>query len=374
MTVFGGKLYARLGDCRTNCPRERRPSGGSSYLVCIDLEAQGRLMWKIAPEEAGWAFEGSPLVDAKGVYVAMRRSDIRPGAYVGCFDVQTGERRWRRFVCSAETPSRGTLCEITHNLLSLRRDTLFYNTNLGAVAALATQDGAIRWLTLYPRARHGSLSRPAAFRSRDLTPCVVHGGTVVVAPSDSPRIFGLDAATGQILWQTGTQVEDVVHLLGVADDRLIASGERLYWISLRLEDAGRIQHAWPDGPARPGFGRGVLAGDRVYWPGRDRIFVFDQATARLLKTIDLRPHGLEGGNLLADHGRLMVATGSALIGLGRDALEKAPSPLPLGEGPGVRAFHARKDISVSIEGNFTNGAASPPPLSKGEGLTLLHQL
>ena len=44
------------------------------------------------------------------------------------------------------------------------------------------------------------------------------------AAADSRRILAFDAATGQILWQTGSEVEDVVHLLGVAGDRLIASG------------------------------------------------------------------------------------------------------------------------------------------------------
>jgi len=28
-------------------------------LICLDLAAEGRLLWKITPEE-GWAFEGTP--------------------------------------------------------------------------------------------------------------------------------------------------------------------------------------------------------------------------------------------------------------------------------------------------------------------------
>ncbi len=132
-TVFRDRLFARMGSTVTDQARGSTPDH-STCLVCLDLAAEGRLLWKIAPEE-GWAFEGSPLADGRGVYVAMRRQDIRPQAFVACFDADTGRFRWRRFVCSAETPARGILPEQTHNLLTLSSDTLYYNTNLGAVAA-----------------------------------------------------------------------------------------------------------------------------------------------------------------------------------------------------------------------------------------------
>ena len=72
----------------------------------------------------------------------MRRNDIRPQAHVACFDAPTGRMRWRRFVCAAETPARGMLPECTHNLLTLAGDTIYYNTNLGAVASLAVETAA----------------------------------------------------------------------------------------------------------------------------------------------------------------------------------------------------------------------------------------
>ena len=106
----------------------------------MDLAAEGRLLWKIAPED-GWAFDGSPVADGGGVYVAMRRIDIRPRAYAACFDAQTGRLRWRRFVASAETPARGMMYQATHNLLTLAGDSIYFNTNLGAVAAINTDDG-----------------------------------------------------------------------------------------------------------------------------------------------------------------------------------------------------------------------------------------
>jgi len=322
-TVYDGRLYARMGAAVTSRPPESLPTLGKGYLVCLDLAAEGRLAWKLAPEE-GFAFEGAPLCDGANVYAAMRRSDVRPQAHVACLDAQTGRPRWRRFIAGAETPARGMLYESTHALLTLQGGVLYFNTNLGAVAALSADDGRVLWATLYPRARSGDLAQPAPHWQRDLTPCVFDRGTLLAAPADSPRIFGLDAATGQIVWQTGTQVEDAVHLLGTCGEQLIAGGRRLYWIGTQPEDKGRIRHVWPEGDARPGFGRGVLAGGLVLFPTREklgdrvmhRIHLFDGQTAELKKVIDLDFRGkppVAAGNLLVAGGQLLIATGNELI-------------------------------------------------------------
>ena len=284
-------------------------------IVCLDLEAEGRLLWKVAPDEEGLAFEGSPVADGGYVYVAMRRSDIQPQAIVACYATDTGELVWQQFVCAAETPARGMVHETTHNLLTLHGDTLYFNTNLGAVAALAARDGRVKWVSLYPRIRRGDLFKPRPHWSRDLNPCVFDRGRLYVAPSDSQRIFALEAATGQILWQTGPEVEAVVHLLGVAGNQLIASGEKLHWIGLEGQDQGKQKHLWPDGHEKLGHGRGILAGNLVYWPTREQIYVFDQTTARLKKSISLAPWGITGGNVLIADNRLLIATSKELIAL-----------------------------------------------------------
>jgi outer membrane protein assembly factor BamB len=315
MTVFKERLFARMGSPATGQPQGATPPVQPGYLVCLDLAAQGRLLWKVEPEE-GWAFEGSPVADVRGVYVAMRRQDIRPQAFVACFQPDMGRLRWRRSICGAETPARGACYESTHNLLTLSAGTLYYNTNLGAVAAIGADDGRPLWVSLYPRARHGDLVRLAPHWRRDLNPCVVDRGTLFVAPADSPRIFAFDAATGQILWQTGTETEEVTQLLGVAGDWLIAGGGKLYWISLKDEDRGRVKHLWPDGPERPGYGRGILAGRSVLWPTRSKLYIFDQLSAQPQKVVDLTARGASGGNLLVAGSRLLIATESELIAVG----------------------------------------------------------
>jgi len=314
--VRGDRLYARMGSAVTARPSDPASSSGTGYLVALDLEAEGRLVWKIAPDEPGWAFDGSPVADDGNVYAVMRRSDIQPQVHVACFDAQTGARRWRRFVCAAETPGRGMFHETTHTLLTLAGDTLYVNTNLGCVAALDSEDGSLRWASLYPRVRKGDLLKLPKCFHRDLNPCLYDRGILFVAPADHPRILALEAATGQILWHTGPEAEDAVHLLGVAGDHLIASGFRLYWIGLKPGTQGRIEHVWPDSQEKLGYGRGVLAGKSVYWPTRDRIYVFDQQTGQLRQQIELASRGVEGGNLVIAAGHLLIATAKELLALG----------------------------------------------------------
>jgi outer membrane protein assembly factor BamB len=314
MTYHAGKIYAWMGSQLTNEPMMQGLNIRPGSLVCVDLQAEGRLVWKIAPEE-GWRFDGSPVADERGVYVAMRRNDIRPQSFVACFDPLTGRPRWRKFIASAETPTRGIFAQNTHNLLTLAGETLYFNTNLGAVAALAADDGRVHWVSLYPRARKGNLEKMSPHWSRDLTPCVFHRGVLYVAPADSPRIFAFDAGDGQILWQSGTEIEDAVHLLGATDDFLLASGSRLYWINLRGQRAGRAAHVWPDGNEKLGLGRGILTDRQVVWPTREKIYLFGLATAKPEKTIELGPLGIAGGNLLLADGALLIATGSELIGI-----------------------------------------------------------
>ena len=78
-----------------------------------------------------------------------------------------------------------------------------------------------------------------------------------------------------------------------------------------------MKHVWPDGPERPGYGRGVLAGDSVLWPTRDKICTIfrpaDRPAAEGRST--WLPRGAAGGNLLVADGRLLIATGSELIAL-----------------------------------------------------------
>ncbi len=344
MSVFGDRLYARMGNPVTSRASDPFIEQEPGYLVCLDISAQGRLVWKIPPEGKKWAFEGSPLSDGTNIYVAMRRSDVTPQAHVACFDAATGRRRWRRFVCAAQTPGRGQVDETTHNLLTLDHGIIYYNTNLGAVAALEARDGGVKWISLYRRAEGGDLTQPATHFYRDLNPCVIYQGKVLVAPADSESIFALEATTGRLLWSTPPNVDDAVHLLGVGGGKLWASGDRLWSIDV---ESGKFVGVWPDQPSLKGYGRGVLAGNKVLWPTQKHIHVFDQITGRKIKEIELRPlarpdrAGGGGGNLVVSDGYLLVATSDRLYGFAQFSRMKRQAEIEVTARPDDASAHFR---------------------------------
>ena len=124
--------------------------------------------------------------------------------------------------------------------------------------------------------KKGDLNLRATHFYRDLTPCLYDRGRLIVAPADSESVLAYDAATGLLLWETSL-AKDVVHLLGVGGDALWASGEKLWHINVAT---GKVSYPWPEGPTPKGFGRGVLAGGKVYWPTVSAIHVFDQRTGQ----------------------------------------------------------------------------------------------
>jgi outer membrane protein assembly factor BamB len=319
MTAHDGLLYARMGDSLTTRPEDNSIYHQPSYLVCVDLRSEGRLVWPPVRSEDKWAFEGSPISDGRRVYVALRHG-ARPQSHVACYDAHTSRPIWRQFVASAETPARGQAGECTHNLLTLAGGVVYVNTNLGAVAALAADNGRPLWIVQYPRAKKGDLNQRAAHFYRDLTPCLYDRGRLIVAPSDSEGILAYDAATGLLLWESSLP-KDVIHLLGIAGDRLWASGEKLWSINVAT---GKIDYPWPEGPTPKGFGRGILAGTKIYWPTAAAIHIFDQRTGQEeAQPISLEARGLPSGNLVAAGDTLIIAGSQQLFALGPAAAADA---------------------------------------------------
>jgi outer membrane protein assembly factor BamB len=311
MTIHNDRLYARIGDPATTLPPDAPPADEAGGLVCLDLSAGARILWKASPGGAGWSFDGAPLVEGDQVYIAMRRSDVRPQAHIVCLDAASGQERWRRFVCSAETFARGQVGEISSNLLTLAGETLYFNTNMGAIAAVSARDGRVQWITTYPRGGAAGPDEAKGHRNRDLAPCIVARGLVIAAPIDTPEIFALEAATGRLAW-TCTVATDAVHLVGVGERNLLASGRRLWWIDL---DTGRAVRRWPDSEnsGETGFGRPALAGGEVFWPTRGLVRVFDEQTGlQTREPLRLDAMGARPGNLVIAGGRLLIASSDRL--------------------------------------------------------------
>jgi len=338
LTAHGSWVYGVAG---RELDDEGQDGVRRNGLLGWDASAEGRLVFEHrleAPDwEGNWAFEGAPVSDGEALYAGLRRTDgVRSELYVACFSMLDGRRVWLRSIGSAAAAD-GTRPVVSQNLLTLAGNTLYYNTNEGAVAALRARDGVWRWLTTYPRSLPRSDRRDwnqvHANRYRDTNPCLWSGDQIFVAPSDCNRIFALDSLTGQLLWATAMDTAaDAVHLLGTTQEQLIVSGDTLYWLDRR---SGRVAARFPAySPAAPGLarpqpcgqGRGMLAGEQVYWPSREAIWVFDQKLGqhtadgkaageppRLVRRIELLSRGAVGGHLSYADGMLLIASPDQLF-------------------------------------------------------------
>jgi outer membrane protein assembly factor BamB len=204
----------------------------------------------------------------------LRDENVRP----------RGRQVWRTRLASAAEIGAGDLDQLTHLLVTLDGGRLYLNSSAGFVAAVAAETGRLQWLVKYPRAtvHAGDPDRTEDHLFRDLVPCLAYKDLVIAAPTDCDRVFALEAATGQLAWSLPAgAADDIVHLLGAKNDVLLASGDRLYWIDT---NTGRLLTQFPPGSlgaaaqaaASPrGQGRGVLAGNQLWFPTRESIFVFE---------------------------------------------------------------------------------------------------
>lgn len=344
LTIDRDTLYARMGPPVTGwygrAPRNAEgPSAGSlSYLIALDLARQGSMLpgypVRLPAEDfAGAEFEGCPLVSEDLLIAAIGiRDNVNLRRSVVAIERESGAIAWRSPTLASGTVSGSEQASlIAHQLVTVSGGRIFVNTNLGAIACLDQATGQIVWLARYRRSP-ASIDRPYPqpdrFRYRDLTPCLVTGTQVICAPQDCPEIFALDATSGDLLWSTDAErVDDATQLLGVSDDSVVVSGDRIFWLE---RTSGRVLASFPGGstsdaatslPTPRGFGRGVVGEDRVYWPTQQELFVFDadqsdrQAAGWpvIRQRIALGPRGAEGGNLVLLEDGLMIAAPSRLF-------------------------------------------------------------
>lgn len=338
LTVSGRRVFLRTGDSRrmmtTAFPRQRPDA--KSKLYCYDHLSQKLLWWKSSPSagDPDAVFEGAPLASGDNVYIAMTRHDAMSETSVVCLDAETGNVRWRALVCESTNDQRPGNVELEHNLLTLADDILYYCTNLGAVAAVDTRDGSLRWVTTYPRGKNRPYGQAAAL-APDINPCVYHQGKVFAAPADTSKILCFDAESGQKVWEAGPPV---THLLGVAKGALIATGNRAWAIDV---ETGKIRWYFPENTLS-GYGRGLLAGDWVYWPTRTEIHVLDQSTGRpVVRTRPLldQPELRRAGNMVMGHETLIIAQSHRLLAITPYARREKKLIQQLVEQPNSAALH-----------------------------------
>ncbi len=341
VTIVDDRLYARVGTVVTGWRNPNEFSTRSqSAIVGLDLRREGRLLpgFPIFLSGSEWRnmeFEGSPLVIDRDLFVVVtQRAGVEVQRFVACFDSFSGKLRWRsQLIAGGWVPRSEQANMISHQLLSYSSGRLFLDSGLGVIAALDARTGQMVWLVRHPVVDDFADAYPRSqrFRARDLTPPMIYRDMVICAPSSCRELFALDWGTGDLLWATVEgQATDVTHLLCVIDDKLIASGDRLWWIDIH---SGRALARFPEnGSDLPGFatphprglGRGCLLDDHVLWPSAGKLLVIDgklqttevRGAAPLIRaTLPIGPRLSEGANLVTDGRTLVLATPSRLFAI-----------------------------------------------------------
>ncbi|HUG90227.1 MAG TPA: PQQ-binding-like beta-propeller repeat protein [Planctomycetaceae bacterium] len=324
LTVHNDRLYAKLGSPIAGRAADEVHQFPSS-LVCLDLspEKQGKRVWEVAsdellPDEPGWLFEGSPVADSGRVYVALRRNHPDARLRIACLEAESGRPIWNRHVGSSvfEVGDKHNL--MSHQLLTLGENAVFYSTDMGAIVALDVRDGRPLWVVTYESQKPADVELLNDHLRNGLTPCLYHRGLVVAAPNDFGGVLAIDAETGLVRWEQRPFPDRIRHLLGVGRGKVIVSGNSLWGLDLWT---GRFRP--PDGWGEPaeqnpqmwGYGQGLLLGDEVLFPKRDEIDVRDQATGRRNRLIRLKEHdrAATGGNLAVAGRHLIVAEPNRIV-------------------------------------------------------------
>ncbi len=318
-----GRAFARLGD-RSGDPQPTR-------LVCLDLqkaEAAARPLWTsdaVGDDKVEAYFDADPIVVGDRVYVGVaHKNQHETTRFLHCFDFD-GVPQWQTMLAeimefdARRTPRPGLLVAAGPLILNA--------TQAGVVVAVDSGTGRRMWAFRYP-------SLDSATTPRGPSSCLAADGRAFLAPADSPNLYCLDAETGRTLWERpwtknpsdiiggSPVVSDVVDLLGMVGDRLIFT-DRYRLQALDASTGGSLEWQQPSVGKLPAHGRGLIAGDWVFWPTADpeiswRAVTHAQGT---LREADAEPEyyepttlrDLPAGNIAMGNGCLVVAGAKELV-------------------------------------------------------------
>jgi len=293
----------------------RKSSGAdeTSACWCIDLQREGALAFRLPSGNRGVAFVGAPLVVENRLLIACRGNGQTARAGIACYDLDTLEPVWQRWLCQANTPASGRTMELATNLLAYHAGVIYITTNLGAIAAVRADDGQVVWLRTYERKSAELSSAGDCSYYRGPSRCIYYRGIVFALPTDSDALVAFEAPTGRELWRYRVG-DPLAKLIGVTDGRVVLSNGGLQvceYLTGQLagENAEAQLVGWP--ALRDGDGIG-----QVFWPQGPGVDAFDVTEAG----IQFRRFNLpepNGANLLVT-GDFLVVAGPSHLSVFRD--------------------------------------------------------
>ncbi|MBI2193997.1 MAG: PQQ-binding-like beta-propeller repeat protein [Planctomycetes bacterium] len=312
ITVQGGRVWATVRSPWPGSPRDE------NVLVCLDA-GEGTRIW----DRGGSAdpdgvisqgrIVGSPVVRGDRVYVCLVTEQGAYQSFLMCLDAGTGAMVWQTFICLARQSEREYYFRPGFDLSSLPAESggmIYVSTSLGVVAAVRGDTGQMEWLARYERQPSRSVERSlgsedAGTFAWQVNAPMVADGLVWVTPRDTEQLLCFDARTGRLRWKK--HADENVYLLGYRKGKLYLSGPRV--CCLDASD-GTVVNRSVELEGAPA-GLGLVGGNFVYCPGRDRLYQVFTDSGKLGHARSW-PEGRGPGHLLQVGDILLVAGVSRL--------------------------------------------------------------
>ncbi|MCG3179866.1 MAG: Outer membrane protein assembly factor BamB [Phycisphaerae bacterium] len=276
-TYCDDRLYITYSHPSSYNPYNRGGTAPPAGLVCLDATS-GRELWRFdvnsVPDLLGASLGGSPLVHRGTVYFVCRvlRAQVFESCHLIAIDTRSGKCLWHRQLIESSTGyGYGYVPSTTVPIASADGNTVYVTTNLGAVAAVAADNGLVRWLRLYdrnvpktdPRYRYMAAPQGDTGKNWRMAPTLLWNGRVVSLPTDGKSLLVLDSQTGRVIHTISRNKDlfDAGELYGIVNGRLYACGTQLIcW------DLVSNRRAWAESLGHDPVARGFLTQRYLYIP------------------------------------------------------------------------------------------------------------
>ncbi len=304
-------------------------------LMALDA-ATGELLWSAGGRQHAVAladrlsFFAAPCASGGDVFAPARIATGSVTHFIVKFDGRTGAVQWISHVCSGQNELNMFGRQVRESFgssVSLRNGLLYYCTNLGVVACLDADTGTRKWLFRYKSVESELAPDLMTHKTPPQwynNPVIASESAVVVTPTDSPLIYGLDPATGEPLWKKensrrtprrggyfdGSDAMATGHfyVLGATQGKVFLSGSKVEALNLRT--GASVWTAEFDQRASFEYsrGRGTVSKGVAYVPTGMALYLFDaEKGTKIAKKAWSRPDASEAGNLVITDGVLVSA-------------------------------------------------------------------